>query len=158
MDRKTNDMLKIVMIMVMIAAVAGLLYLAYKTMNNNDSNLDTQIQDDVQDGMDNMENAGEEIKENIEQGTKYTIDSIENMFNGEKNIIKEEVKKMENDKYKRAQKYKIDDDEFTVYEFEDEDAINEVSMEEKFKNMIRKGNLLIDTTSEKIKTKIEELT
>lgn len=158
MDDKTKDIMKILMIILIVAAIGIGGYLLYKNMNKPVPNADSSIQNDIENGMNNIENAGENIMENVENTAKYTMDSIEEMFKDEKDMVKEEVNKMENDKYKRAQKYKIGEDEFTVYEFDNEAIMDEVSMEDKFKNMIRKGNLFIETTSEKIKNKINELT
>ncbi len=147
MEKKTDNIMKIVLIVIVVLLVVWFMYYMFSNMNKNkDNKLD--VNNSV------IENTGEEIKEDV----KYTMESIENIFKDEKNMIKEEVDRMENDEYKAARKYKIGEDEFTVYEFDDDVKLEKATMEDKFKNMIRKGNLLIETTSDKIKNKINEIT
>ena len=167
MERKTDDIMKIIAIIVGIVILLFVIYYAYNKMTNKnyDQSSTQQMQSDTNNMVNNMgqgvENIGEGIKDTAEiagDGVLVTIDSIAEMFKDAGNVVRTEVDKIDGMKYKNAQKFKVDNEEFTVYEFENEDDLNHAySVDEKFKKMIRKGNTLIDTTSEKIMEKINNM-
>lgn len=167
MERKTDDIMKIIAIIVGIVILLFVIYYVYNKMTNKnyDQSSTQQMQNDTNNMVNNMgqgvENIGEGIKDTAEiagDGVLVTIDSIAEMFKDAGNVVRTEVDKIDGMKYKNAQKFKVDNEEFTVYEFENEDDLNHAySVDEKFKKMIRKGNTLIDTTSEKIMEKINNM-
>ncbi len=162
MDKKTQETMKMVLIIVVIIILLFLGYYIWNNMKNkqsdNTNNMVENMQNDASEIKDDIQSGVENIGEGVKDGAAFTIQSIENLFKDAGDVVKTGVDRIEGMKYKDAQKYKVDNEEFTVYEFENEEDLEDsYKIDEKFKNMIRKGNLLIETTSDKIKEKINEL-